>query len=107
VERRGGENGHVSTAIMIIIVCSRSLSNESGFTQRTLPAFSHIIFTTITQQLLLLTHLTKEDPNVQVAFNRNNSYISSSKKKEESEREKLTVNFNPKMFFSIFFSGTL
>ena len=79
----------VSTAIMIIIVCSQSLSSESGFTQRTIPAFSHIIFTTITQQSLLLTHLTKEDPNVQVAFNRNNSHIFLFKKKKKKRvREK-------------------
>lgn len=45
---------------------------------RTVPAFSLIIFTTVTQQSLLLTHRTKEDPNVQVTFNLNNSYISSS-----------------------------
>ena len=89
MERRGGKTATVSTAIMIIIVCPLSLSNESGFTQRTVPAFSHLIFTTITQQSLLLTDLTKEDPNVQVAFNPNSSYISSSKKKKKKKKKRV------------------
>lgn len=60
---RGGKTATVSTAIMII-VCPLSLSNESGFTQRTVNSlhFSHLIFTTNTQLALLLTDLTKEDP---------------------------------------------